>query len=167
MSPPPVKLANARETCRKEKTEMPQPNPTSEVDAQADSESRINAQKKVVAEVKAQWKLLWSERFDDRVKAEGVSIRNYDRLQVERGAIIHATRDFKPLNFKEILEQNKVEDAERFVQPEVHVGGWNKFIKTEITNHKPQKGRRAVAYVPEKREAQQPKKGGRGWLHST
>ena len=146
---------------------MPQPSHKSEVDTQADSESRIDAQKKLVAEVKAQWKLLWSERFDDKVKAEGVSISNYDRLRVDRGDIIHATRNFKALNFREILEQNKVEAPERFVQPNVHIGGWNKFIKTEITNCKPQKGRRAATYVPEKREAQQPKKGGRGWLHTT
>ncbi len=129
-------------------------------------EAQVVAQKKLVDELKAQWKLLWSERFDDKVKAEGVSVSDYDRLRVERGLIIHATRDCKTLNFREILEQNLVENPDRYVQPDVNVGGWGKFIKTEITSKKPQRGRRAAAYVPEKREVQQPKKGGRGWLHS-
>jgi hypothetical protein len=140
---------------------------TPQADSEEKGESKTEAQKKLVAEVKAQWKLLWNERFDDKVKAEGVSVGNYDRLRVERGAIIHATRDFKALNFREILEQNKVENPELFVQPSVYVGGWNKFVKTQITNSRPQKGKRAATYVPEKREAQQPKKCGRGWLHST
>jgi hypothetical protein len=140
---------------------------TPQANSEENSESKAEAQKKLVAEVKAQWKLLWSERFDDKVKAEGVSVGNYDRLRVERGAIIHATRDFKALNFREILEQNKVENPDLFVQPSVHVGGWNKFVKTQITNNKPQKNRRAASYVPEKQEAQRPKKGGRGWLHTT
>jgi hypothetical protein len=146
---------------------MPPTGNTPQTNSEENSESKVEAQKKLVAEVKAQWKLLWSERFDDKVKAEGVSVGNYDRLRVERGAISHATRDFKALNFKEILEQNKVENPDLFVQPSVHVGGWNKFVKTQITNHKPQKTRRAASYVPEKCEAQQPKKGGRGWLHTT
>jgi hypothetical protein len=128
---------------------------------------RIKAQKELVEELKVQWKLLWSERFDDKVRAEGVSVSDYASLSVERGTIIHATRDFKALSFKEILEQHLVEDLDRFVQPEVHVGGWNKFIKTEITSRRPQRSKRVASYVPEKRGVQQPKKGGRGWLHAT
>ena len=139
----------------------------SEALASESREGKVEAQKKLVDELKGQWKLMWNERFNDKVKAEGVSVSEYVSLRVERGTIIHATRDFKALNFKEILEQNLVENPDRFVQPDVNVGGWNKFIKTQITNRRPQKGRRAASYVPEKREAQQPKKGGRGWLHST
>lgn len=67
------------------------------------------------------------------------------------------------------LEKHKVDNPERYVQPDVHVGGWNKFIKTEI-NGKTKEGSRAVAYEKEKSTKkspnQQPKKGGRGWLHS-
>jgi hypothetical protein len=55
---------------------------------------RIKAQKELVEELKVQWKLLWSERFDDKVRAEGVSVSDYASLSVERGTIIHATRDF-------------------------------------------------------------------------
>ena len=131
--------------------------------------SRAEAQKKLVEDLKVQWKLLWSERFDDKELAEGVSVNDYSILRVERGTIIHATRDFKALSFKEILEQNMVENPDRFVQPQINVGGWSKFIKKEITNRSRQKcGKLAASYLaekPDKSISQQPKKGGRGWLH--
>ncbi len=124
-------------------------------------------QKEIVDELKMQWKKLWQERLDDRVRAEGIAVTDYTKLFVEQGTIIHATRDFKPLNFKEILEQHKVENADRFGQPNPQVGGWNKFIKTLITNQKPIRNRRAESYRQETKAIQlrQPKKGGRGWLH--
>jgi hypothetical protein len=133
----------------------------------ASREEQFEAQKKIVEELKAEWKLLWSERFDDKIKAEGVSVANYTSLRVEKGLVIHATRDFKALNFREILEERKVENADRFVQPDVNVGGWNKFIKTKITNQQPRRvGKRAASYVAEKPVGQRPKKSGRGWVHS-
>lgn len=128
------------------------------------AEGKVEAQKKLVEELRGQWKLLWSERFNDKVRAEDVSVNDYAQLRVERGTIIHATRDFKALNFKEILEQHLVENPDRFIQPDARSGGWSKFVKTNIapTFHK-----RAAQYVPKKRQVQQPKKGGRGWLHVT
>ncbi len=138
--------------------------PQASVDASL--ESRIKAQKELVEKLKAEWKLLWSERFNDKERAEGISISDYAALYVERGTIIHATRDYKALNFKEILEQHITEDADRFIQPNVDEGGWNKFVKTKIAS-KPQRKKRALAYAPKKQETQQPKKGGRGWLHAT
>jgi hypothetical protein len=121
-------------------------------------------QKEVVDELKAEWKKLWRDRFDDRQKAEGVATTDYSSLFVDRGTVVHATRDFKALNFEEILERHKVENAERFIQPSPQVGGWNKFIKTKITSQ-PSRHKRAESYCPEKKPVQQPKKGGRGWLH--
>ncbi len=133
----------------------------------ASREEQLAAEKRIVEELKTEWKLLWSERFDDKIQAEGVSVANYASLRVEKGLVIHATRDFKALNFREILEERKVENADRFVQPDVHVGGWNKFIKTKITGPQPRRvGKRAASYVAEKPVGQRPKKGGRGWLHS-
>jgi hypothetical protein len=133
-------------------------------------ESRAKAQKRLVEELKVQWKLLWSERFDDKERAEGISVGDYSLLRVDRGTIIHATRDFKALSFKEILEQHMIENPDRFVQPETNVGGWNKFIKKEITNQSPKKsGKRAASYISEKPDThglQQLKKRGRGWLHA-
>jgi hypothetical protein len=134
-----------------------------------DRKTRAEAQKKLISELKAQWKLLWSERFDDRVRAEGVSVNDYAILDIEKGTIIHATKDFKILSLKQILEKYMVENPERYVQPDVNIGGWNKFIKTEI-NCKPKKGGRAAAYNADKKptrksSSQQSKK--RGWLHTT
>ncbi len=130
-------------------------------------ESRAQAQKKMVEELKVQWKQLWSERLNDKVRAEDISGKNYDHLQVERGTIIHASRDFKPLNFREILEQHRVDNPQCYVQPDVNVGGWTKFVKTEITSSRVQVAKRQNMYIAEKKVAQQPKKGGRGWLHVT
>jgi hypothetical protein len=128
-------------------------------------EDRIKAQKQLVEELKSQWKLLWNQQINDKVRAEDISSDNYDKLQVERGTVIKASRDYKPLNFRDILEEH-VEKPENYIAPNVQVGGWTKFVKTEITGAS-QKHRRAQAYIPEKKAVQQPKKGGRGWLHKT
>jgi hypothetical protein len=123
------------------------------------------AQKQMVDEIKTQWRSLWHERVDDKVRAEGVASSDYSRLFVEKGTIIHATRKFKALSFKEILEQNQVLNAERFVPLSPHVGGWNKFIKTSFYVKMPQGHKRSLLYVEPEKVRQQPRKGGRGWLH--
>ena len=108
---------------------------------------------------------MWSERFNDKIKAEGVSIADYEKLRVKRGTVIYATRNFKMLNFKEILKENLVEKPDLYIQPNPHEGGWNKFIKTNITNKSPARTRRADNYTPTKPKGKLPKKGGSGWLH--
>jgi hypothetical protein len=123
------------------------------------------AQKEMVEELRGQWKRLWQERVDDKVRAEGIAIDDYLKLFVEKGTIIHATRDFKALSFREILEQHQIANAERFIPSSPQVGGWTKFIKAHVTNQRPRKNTRASLYREVKKEKQQPKKGGRGWLH--
>jgi len=130
-------------------------------------EDKIKVQKKLVEELKAQWRLLWRERFNDKVRAEDVAVNDYASLRVEKGIIIHANRDFKALSFKEILVQRMIENPDRFVQPDVTVGGWHKFTKTKISNATFQKHRPTFEPAPKKQSAQQSKKGGRGWLHKT
>jgi hypothetical protein len=122
-------------------------------------------QKDMVEALRAQWKKLWQERVDDKLRAEGMANADYCDLSVEKGTVIHATRDFKVLNFKEILEMHQILNAERYIPPRPQVGGWNKFIKTNLSNQKPRKTKRADSYQEEPKEKQQPKKGGRGWLH--
>jgi hypothetical protein len=119
----------------------------------------------MVEALRIEWKKLWQERVDDKVRAEGVATADYCDLCVEKGTIIHATRDFKALNFKEILEQHQIENADRFIPPSPQIGGWTKFIRVNITNQRLPKHRRAELYRAEKKGRQQPKKGGRGWLH--
>ncbi len=120
-------------------------------------------QKELVDELKVEWKKLWRERLDDKVRAEGVAISDYSSLFVDKGTIIHATRDFKALNFKEILEQHEIVDIERYVPPDRFVGGWTKFVKSNIV--KPKAERKRSNNFEDKKVKQQPKKGGRGWLH--
>ncbi len=124
-----------------------------------------SVEKEMVEEIKVQWKMLWAERVDDKVRAEGIATGNYEKLFVDKGTIIHATRNFKALSLREILEQNQIQNVDRVVPPNPQVGGWNKFIKTSITSQVPKRGRRALAYVEPAKEKQQLKKGGRGWLH--
>jgi hypothetical protein len=116
-------------------------------------------QKTIVDELKMEWKRLWQERVDDKVRAEGIAIHDYSMLYIDRGTIIHATRDYKALNFKDILQQHEIENAQRYIPPSQAVGGWNKFIKIEIINQKPHKKKRAQLYQKEKTEKQQFKKG--------
>jgi hypothetical protein len=124
-----------------------------------------DAKKDLIEGLKNDWKRLWLERFDDHQKAEGVAVADYSSLFVDSGTVIHATRDFKALNFKEILEAHKIDNPERFIQPSPDVGGWNKFIKTEITQKTPIRNKRAAVYRTEKKDKKHPKKSGRGWLH--
>ena len=123
------------------------------------------AEKEMVEEIKTQWRRLWHDRVDDKVRAEGIASGDYSRLFVEKGTVIHATRRFKALSFRDILEQNRVENSERFVPPGPLVGGWSKFIRTSICVGVPQAHRRAALYVEPEKVKQQSKKGGRGWLH--
>jgi hypothetical protein len=125
----------------------------------------IADQKELVDELKVEWKKLWLERREDKVRAEGVAVSDYNMLFVDKGTIIHATRDFKALNFKEILEQHEVENAERYIPPDNVSGGWNKFIKDNISKNQVATKKRVERYVEEKKGTQQPKKSGRGWLH--
>ena len=122
-------------------------------------------QKQMVEELRVQWKRLWQERLDDKLRAEGVATTDYCDLFVEKGTIIHATRDFKALSFKEILKQHQVENPDRYIPPNPQIGGWTRFIKTSITSQMPRKSRAEIYRYEKKCEKQPPKKGGRGWLH--
>jgi hypothetical protein len=128
-------------------------------------QEKVKAQKELVETLKAQWKLLWTERFSDKIRAEEVSLNDYTSLSVERGTIIHANRDFKTITFKEILEQHEINNPDRYIQPDAHTGGWSKFVKTKIVGHKLQASESNLL-KNKKQEVQQPKKGGRGWLHA-
>ena len=124
------------------------------------------SQKEMVEELRVQWKQLWKERVDDKIRAEGVAVANYCDLFIERGTIIHATRNFKALDFKEILKQHQIENAERYIPPNPYIDGWTKFIKKTGTNQRLRKHRRARFYPDEpKFEKQHIRKGGRGWIH--
>jgi len=120
----------------------------------------------LVEELKRQWRTLWRERIDDKVRAEGIADRDYGMLFVERGTVIFATRKFRMLSFREVLQLHGVVDMDRVVGPHPSVGGWGKFIRTVIAPQRRSKDRkRARVYVEVEKERQHLKKGGRGWLH--
>jgi hypothetical protein len=119
-----------------------------------------------VKEVKEQWKILWRERIDDKLRAEGIADKDYGMLFVERGTVIFATRKFKMLSLREILQLHGIIDVDRAVGPSPSVGGWGRFIRTFIARQQSSKRRkRSRQYFEEERRKQQLKKGGRGWLH--
>jgi hypothetical protein len=127
--------------------------------------SSVERWREFVKFLKLQWKQMWRERIDDKFLAEGIANKDYSLLFVDQGTIIIATRDYKPLSFKEIVESYKVPYMEKVIQPHPSVGGWGKFIRTVIRNQKIQKQNRRQQAFKHKREKQQLKKGGRGWLH--
>jgi hypothetical protein len=113
--------------------------------------------------LKEEWKLLWSERFDDRVRAEGVAARDYPLVLADRGHVIFATREAKAPSFNDVIEHWRVQG--KVYSPEPSVGGWGKFIRTELKKVTHTRARAAAQSEPRHGDGQQLKKGGRGWLH--
>jgi len=116
--------------------------------------------------LRREWKLMWWSRVDDKVRAEGIADKTYERLFVDRGLVLLATRKFKPPEFREILEKHLTpEEAER-VNPNPIRGGIRKFIRDYIVVQK--KGNRREetrSQLEAIKSYQQAKHGGRGWLH--
>jgi hypothetical protein len=123
----------------------------------------------LIQDLRSQWGLMWRERMDDRLKAEGVAVKDYENLFVERGLVIVATRDFKPLSFSEIVGKHvAAEDASRFIPPDSSIGGWRKFVRDVYCRQNVRGGSRRKLYAPdtlERKKSGPPKKGGRGWVH--
>ena len=120
-----------------------------------------------VKELREQWRSLWRERIDDKVRAEGIAYMDYPELFVDKGTIIFATKAFKPLSFREILELHRIVDVDRIIPPNPQVGGWGKFIRTAITRQRVrERVNETRRYLESKKKRQHLKKGGRGWLHT-
>ena len=120
------------------------------------------SEQELAKELRLQWKRLWHDKIDDKIRAEGIAVDDYNQLFIEKGTIIHATRDYKDLKFKEILYQHKIFDIERYMPCDPSTGGLTKFIKNNITNkrHRDKK-------PPKQRIKKQQlrKKNGRGWMN--
>jgi len=117
-----------------------------------------------MSRIKEEWGLLWTERFDDRVRAEGVSARDYPLVFMNRGHVIFASRAAKAPSFSEVVETWAAQGL--VYSPDPSVGGWGKFIRTELKRVVHQRARSFVDGQHErKKERQHLKKGGRGWLH--
>ncbi len=125
----------------------------------------INDVKEFVDELRTDWKHLWLNRLDDKVRAEGIAKQDYSKLFVERGTVIMATRDYKPLDFFDIVKEYLEFDAEKAVPINSTIGGWGKFIRNNIRKQR-NTTRRLAPPKPTPKKGQQQKKGGRGWLHA-
>ncbi|MGA3192925.1 MAG: hypothetical protein ABSD73_10510 [Candidatus Bathyarchaeia archaeon] len=114
--------------------------------------------------VKEEWELLWRERFDDRVRAEAVSVRDYPLVFTSRGHVIFATRNAKVLSFSQIMA---VYASQGLVySPDPDVGGWGKFVRLHVGTVAHSRARAFVnGESKPKKDGQHLKKGGRGWLH--
>jgi len=120
----------------------------------------------VADRVRLEWKVLWMSRIDDKVRAEGMANRDYTLLFVERGTVIVATRNYRPLNLREILEAHEVENLERVLSPLPSVGGYRKFARTVLNVQKRAQKWRESEPTRKGRGNLQLKKGGRGWQHA-
>ena len=127
--------------------------------------NEITSEKEIVNELRDQWKQLWNRRRDDLVKAESIATETYSSLCVERGTIIHATRDFKPLSFKEILISHKIGNYGRYVSPAPAIGGWAKFVKTHIRPQNNHLQQRDIIRHEFRKERMQSNKKRCGWLN--
>ncbi len=146
------------------------PNSVCESEKSEDGSIAASNCEEFVKELKMQWKMMWRDRVDDKVKAESIASEDYSLLFLERGTIIVATRKYRPPDFVEILEYYRgVRNIERrvdYVNPVV--GGWAKFVN-EVLKKQPRFTRRRMQERPEfggkENSEQQKKKGGRGWVH--
>lgn len=120
-----------------------------------------------ITDIKDQWKRLWRNRIDDKVRAEGIADKDFSLLFVDRGTVIMATKDYKPLDFKEVLHMHGLHNADRFVSPLPSVGGYGKFARTVLNKQKrARKWTATNSVIKQKSKKTLPKKkGGRGWLH--
>jgi len=125
----------------------------------------VDEQRALVESLREQWRILWRTRFDDRVRAEGIASQFYPDLLVDKGQVIIATRDYKPLSFHEILETYFPLPMADVVDPSPSRGGVGKFIREFIRRQGAGRRKRLFPPKPKGGGNQQLKKGGRGWLH--
>ena len=112
--------------------------------------------------LRSEWSLMWRERFDDRIKAEGIAVRDYPMLFMDRGVVIFANKDAKAPSFSDLADYWSMQG--KFYSPNPREGGWGKFVNSTLRSRRSSYGftnhskRETAAKL-------QPKKGGRGWLH--
>jgi hypothetical protein len=120
----------------------------------------------LLEDVIEEWRALWRDRCDDKVKAEAMANRDFPLLRIERGTVIAAPRAFKPLDLRSILKRHEADDVGSDVPTYPSMGGWGKFARAVlIKQSRARAGKRSLKKRSLERHVQR-KKGGRGWLHS-
>lgn len=120
-----------------------------------------------------EWRDLWDTKFDDKVKAEAIALREYAVLFVDKGDVIYDSRNAKPLDFYRIVERHEKESGTRIRPPDPREGGLGKFIKEAIVIPSAEAKRRRAENRKGLKHGRKPqsrgskKKGGRGWLNQS
>jgi hypothetical protein len=114
-------------------------------------------------QLKNQWADLWVSKHDDKVNAEDISVKDYNLLFVEKGEVVQAKRDYRPISFSDILEKHVGADRALKVDIDPRVGGWKKFSKKNFPKKKPE----FIREPPRKKIDlnQHQRKNGFGWLN--
>jgi hypothetical protein len=127
----------------------------------------MNDKKELVENLRQEWKTMWRSRIDDEVRAESIVNKTYERLFIDRGLILFATRNFKAPEFHDILQKYFTSEETERLNPNSVKGGVRKFIREYITSNKPIKSQREewILELEKMKEKQQSSHSGRGWLH--
>jgi len=112
-----------------------------------------------------EWKALWRDRCDDKVKAEAIASRDFSLLCIEKGTVIAASRAFKPLDLRSILKGHESDHASNVVPAHPSLGGWGKFARTVLIKQSRARVRKGSSQKRSRDRVLQRKKGGRDWLH--
>lgn len=80
--------------------------------------------------LKEEWRLIWWEWFDDRVKTEGIAVRDYPLLFMDRGYVVFAGRAAKVPVLSDVV--NVWVSQGCMYAPDPSDGGWGRFIRTEM-----------------------------------
>jgi len=92
------------------------------------------------------------------VRAESIANQDFPKLFVEKGMVVAATRDCKPLVFHEILEKHVPRNIRDRVNCSPTNGGVGKFIRDKI--------KRERRKPREKTRKKKQRNGWRGWNYS-
>jgi hypothetical protein len=123
--------------------------------------------KEFIDSLRCEWKTMWRNRIDDDLRAEGIAANNYERLFVDRGLILFATRNFKPPDFQEILKSHLSTYDVESMNPNNLRGGYRKFIQDNIIKKNSKSNRKEYVKkeLEKMKEHKHIKHRGKGWLH--
>lgn len=120
--------------------------------------SGLRSQTEVLLEdVIEEWRALWRDRCDDKVKAEAIANRDFSLLRIDKGTVIAAPRAVRPLDLRSIIK-------DRATDPHPSAGGWRKFARTSLLEQSRGRVQKRNS-LRVRKSIRQRKKGGRGWLH--
>lgn len=117
--------------------------------------------------IKQNLRNLWDQRLEDRHIAEDTARRPYKLLDIEKGTVIKATRDYLPPDLNTILKMYESILGVKLTDADTQEGGWGKFVRETLTKQPRWRAHGKTALKPQEKRNGPPKKGGRGWLHRT